>query len=170
MKNSKKVGFLVLITAMILTACKASFSFTGASIDPKVKTVSIDFFAINATLAPPNSGQLFTEALKDIFIAQTNLVLVKSDGDLQFEGYISGYSNNPAAIQGNEQAALTRITMTVKVKFTNTKDEKQNFESNFSRFEDLPASEEFASKEEELINSINEQLTQDIFNKAVTNW
>ncbi len=170
MKNSKKVGFLVLITAIILTACKASFSFTGASIAPEVKTVSIDFFAINATLAPPNSGQLFTEALKNIFIAQTNLVLVKSDGDLQFDGYISGYSNNPIAIQGNEQAALSRITMTVKVKFTNTNDEKQSFESNFSRFEDLPASEELASKEEELINSINEQLTQDIFHKAVTNW
>ena len=113
---------------------------------------------------------MFTEALKDIFIAQTNLVLVKSDGDLQFEGYISDYNNNPVAIQGNEQAALTRVTMTVKVKFTNTNDEKQSFESSFSRFEDLPANEDLASSEEELINAINEQLTQDIFNKAVTNW
>jgi hypothetical protein len=60
--------------------------------------------------------------------------------------------------------------MTVKVTFTNTNDEKQNFESNFSRFEDLNASEDLASREEELINAINEQLTQDIFNKAVTNW
>mgnify|MGYP002632138180 CR=1 FL=1 len=170
MINSKRVGFLVFVIGVVFTACKASFSFTGASISPEVKTVSIDFFAINATLAPPNSGQLFTEALKDIFISQTNLVLVKSDGDLQFEGYISDYGNNPAAIQGNEQAALTRITMTVKVKFTNTNDEKQNFETNFSRFEDLLATEDLASKEEELINSINEQLTQDIFNKAVTNW
>ena len=170
MRNSKKASFLVLVMAVVFTACNASFSFTGASISPEVKTVSIDFFAINATLAPPNSGQLFTEALKDIFISQTNLVLVKSDGDLQFEGYISNYSNNPVAIQGNEQAALTRITMTVKVKFTNTNDEEQNFESSFSRFEDLPATDDLASKEEELINSINEQLTQDIFNKAVTNW
>ena len=170
MRNSKQVGFLMLITAVILSACKASFSFTGASIAPEVKTVSVDFFAINASLAPPNSGQLFTEALKDIFIAQTNLVLVKSDGDLQFEGYVSDYNNNPVAIQGNEQAALTRVTMTVKVKFTNTNDEKQSFESSFSRFEDLPANEDLASSEEELINAINEQLTQDIFNKAVTNW
>tara|TARA_B110000046_G_scaffold28052_1_gene28746 strand:- start:38899 stop:39411 length:513 start_codon:yes stop_codon:yes gene_type:complete len=170
MRNSKKIGFLVFILAVFLAACKASFSFTGASISPEVKTVSIDFFAINAALAPPNSGQLFTEALKDIFISQTNLVLVKSDGDLQFEGYISNYSNNPVAIQGNEQAALTRVTITVKVKFMNTKDEKQSFESKFSRFEDLPASEELAAKEEELLNAINEQLTQDIFNKAITNW
>ena len=111
-------------------------------------------------------------ALREIVdgLDQTNLVLVKSDGDLQFEGYISNYSNNPVAIQGNEQAALTRVTITVKVKFMNTKDEKQSFESKFSRFEDLPASEELAAKEEELLNAINEQLTQDIFNKAITNW
>jgi outer membrane lipopolysaccharide assembly protein LptE/RlpB len=170
MRINIKISLLLAVVATLLTACKASFSFTGASISPEVKTVSIDFFPINATLAPPNSGQLFTEALKDIFISQTNLVLVKNDGDLQFEGYISDYSNNPVAIQGNEQAALTRITMTVKVTFTNTNDEKQNFESNFSRFEDLNASEDLASREEELINAINEQLTQDIFNKAVTNW
>lgn len=170
MSNNKKIGFLAIFMATIFTACKVSYSFTGASISPEVKTVSIDFFPINATLAPPTSGQLFTEALKDIFISQTNLVLVKSDGDLQFEGYISNYTNNPVAIQGNEQAALTRVTMTVKVKFTNSNDETQNFESNFSRFEDLASTEDLGSKEEEILNTINEQLTQDIFNKAVTNW
>ncbi len=170
MSNNKKIGFLAFFMAVTFTACKVSYSFTGASISPEVKTVSIDFFSINATLAPPSSGQLFTEALKDIFISQTNLVLVKSDGDLQFEGYISNYTNNPVAIQGNEQAALTRVTMTVKVKFTNSNDETQNFESNFSRFEDLASTEDLGSKEEEILNTINEQLTQDIFNKAVTNW
>jgi len=170
MMSIKKIGLIVAFISLIFTACKASFSFTGASISAEVKTVSVDFFQINSALAPPTSGQLFTEALKDIFISQTNLVLVKRDGDLQFEGYISNYSNNPTAIQGNEQAALSRITMTVNVKFTNTQDETQSFISNFSRFEDLPANEELASREEELLNAINEQLTQDIFNKAVTNW
>jgi outer membrane lipopolysaccharide assembly protein LptE/RlpB len=170
MMSIKKIGLIVAFISLIFTACKASFSFTGASISPEVKTVSVDFFQINSALAPPTSGQLFTEALKDIFISQTNLVLVKREGDLQFEGYISNYSNNPTAIQGNEQAALSRITMTVNVKFTNTQDETQSFESSFSRFEDLPANEELASREEELLNAINEQLTQDIFNKAVTNW
>lgn len=170
MIQNKKIGFLALIVAVVFSACSASFSFTGASISPEIKTVSVDFFPMNTALAPPTSGQLFTEALKDIFINQTNLVLVKSDGDLQFEGYISNYTNNPVAIQGNEQAALTRITMTIKVKFTNTQDETQSFESTFSRFEDLEAADDLTSKEEEILNTINEQLTQDIFNKAVTNW
>ena len=166
----KKIGIISVVIAAMFTACKVSYSFTGASISPEVKTVSVDFFPINSALAPPTSGQLFTEALKDVFISQTNLTLVKSDGDLQFEGYISDYTNNPTAIQGNEVAALSRITMTVNVKFTNTQDETQNFESQFSRFEDLAVNEDLASKEEEILNAINIQLTQDIFNKAVTNW
>lgn len=161
--------FIVIFTSLVLTSC-GIYSFTGASISPDVKTVSIDFFESYAPLAPPTASQLFTEALKDIFLSQTNLVLVQSDGDLQFEGSIINYQANPMAIQGNETAALTRVTMTVKVKFTNQKDETQNFDTDFSRFEDFESSQDLSAVEEEILNSINDQLTQDIFNKSVTNW
>lgn len=161
---------LVTIIAMGLWACTASYSFTGASISPEVKTVSIDFFPNQASLAPPSVGQDFTEALKDIFLSQTNLTLVTSGGDLTFEGYISNYTANPVSIQGDETAALTRVTMTVKVIFTDNNDEKNSFESSFSSYEDFETSKSLSTVEEELIKSINEQLVQDIFNKSVTNW
>lgn len=163
---------LILLILCISTYSSCGiYSFTGASISPEVKTVSIDFFPSYAPLAPPNASQLFTEALKDIFLSQTNLVLVQSDGDLQFEGAITNYQAAPVAIQGDETAALTRVTMTVKVKFINQKEESQNFDTNFSRFEDFEAAaNNLSSVEEEILNSINDQLTQDIFNKSVTNW
>lgn len=172
MKLSSKL-FLFFIGMAILSlpfSCKPSYSFTGASISPEIQTVSIDFFPSYAPLAPPIASQFFTEAMKDIFLAQTNLTLVKEDGDLQFSGSIVDYNNMPVAIQGDETAALTRVTMTVKVKFVNTVDESQSFESNFSRFEDFPTSNDLSSVEQEILTSINNQLTQDIFNKAVTNW
>ena len=168
-----KTKFFLLyffITTILFSGCTASYSFTGASISPEVKTVSIDFFPSNASLAPPTASQAFTEAMKDIFLSQTNLILVKDDGDLQFEGFISNYTANPVAIQGNETAALTRVTMTVNVKFTNTQDEQQSFETSFARYEDFETSQNLSAVEEELLASINNQLTQDIFNKAVTNW
>lgn len=161
--------FFVLVLVSGLLSCK-TYSFTGASISPEVKTVSIDFFPAYAPLAPPIAGQLFTEALKDIFLSQTNLVLVQSDGDLQFEGSIVGYQTAPVAIQGNETAALTRVTMNVKVKFVNQVEEGQDFETTFSRFEDFETTQDLSSVEEDLLNSINNQLVQDIFNKSVTNW
>jgi hypothetical protein len=56
------------------------------------------------------------------------------------------------------------------VKFTNLKDEKQNFESSFSRYADFSSSQNLTSVEDELIRQINDQLVDDIFNKAVINW
>ena len=168
MKQLIRVSFIISII-LSLAGCGV-YSFTGASISPEVKTVSIDFFPAYAPLAPPIAGQLFTEDLKDIFLSQTNLVLVQTDGDLQFEGAITNYTTAPVAIQGNETAALTRVSMTVKVKFTNQKEEGQDFETTFTRFEDFETTTDLSSVEEELLNSINDQLVQDIFNKSVTNW
>lgn len=161
---------LLIIT--LLPSCKVGYSFSGASIAPDVKTVSIKTFQNVAPLAQPTLSQTFTESLKDIFITQTNLSLVEKGGDLQFEGKITGYNVTPVAIQGNQlsTASLNRLTVTVQVKFINTKDEKQNFEQSFSRFTDFDASRNLSSVENELIKDINSQLSQDIFNRAVTNW
>lgn len=154
----------------MVVSCKVNYSFTGASIPEDVKTVSVKTFQSYASLANANLSQSFTEALKDIFISQTNLDLVAKDGDIRFEGAITGYQVSSVAIQGNETAALNRLTITVKVKFTNIKDSKQNFETSFARFADYESSQNLASVEDELIKDINGQLTQDIFNRAVSNW
>ena len=147
-----------------------NYSFTGASIAEDVKTVSIKTFQSYAPLANANLSQTFTEALKDKFLSQTNLDLVMNNGDLQFEGAITGYAVTSIAIQGNETAALNRLTITVKVKFTNTKDDKLDYETSFSRYTDYESSQNLASIEDGLITEINDQLSQDIFNKAVSNW
>jgi outer membrane lipopolysaccharide assembly protein LptE/RlpB len=147
-----------------------NYSFTGASIAEEVKTVSVKTFRSYAPLANANLSQTFTEELKDKFLSQTNLDLARRDGDLQFEGSITGYTVTSVAIQGNQTAALNRLTITVKVKFTNTKDKEADFETSFSRYLDYDSSQNLSSIEDELIKDINDQLTQDIFNKAVSNW
>lgn len=152
------------------SSCKINYSFSGASVSPDVKTVSIQTFRNNATLAPPTLSQSITESVKDIFTSQTNLGIVSSGGDLNFEGEITNYITSPVAIQSNDQAALNRLTITVSVKFTNAKDEKQNFETTFSRYADYSSSQSLPAVQESLIEEINKQLTQDIFNKAMINW
>jgi len=159
-------GFLLLA----FTSCRVSYSFTGASISPDVKTVSIHNFPNNATLVVPTLSRSITDALRDYFTSNTNLMIVDRGGDLNIEGSIIDYSLKPTAIQGSEIAALNRLTITVKVKFTNRKNEKQNFESDFSRYADFPVSQNLNAVQETLISQIDDQLVQDIFNKAVVNW
>ena len=111
-----------------------------------------------------------TDALRDYFTSQTNLELVDKGGDLNIEGAITGYVVQPIAIQGNETAAMNRLTITVSVKFTNKTNEKQNFETTFSRYQDYQSTLNLSSVQDGLIKEINDQLVQDVFNKAVVNW
>ena len=93
-----------------------------------------------------------------------------NDGDLNIEGEITGYATKPIAITGDQTAALNRLTITVKVKFTNKFDETQNFETSFSRYEDYESTKNLSDIEDVLIEQINSYLIEDIFNKAVVNW
>lgn len=172
--TNKVVGVAALMTiffiALFSESCKMSYSFTGASISPEVKTISIENFPNKALLVVPTLSRNLTEALQNYFTSQTNLVLVERNGDLQLEGAITGYTVQPQAISGNEVAQLNRLTITVKVTFTNKFNEKQNFDQNFSRYLDYPSSQNLVNVQDALIAEINDQLVQDIFNKAVVNW
>lgn len=164
------VACCLLSVFFLASSCKVNYSMTGASISPDVKTFNIKYFQKTAALGPASLGQVFTEQLKTKFLSQTTLAPVDRDGDLTFEGAINGYSVQPLAIQADETAAQNRLVITVNVKFTNLKDEKQNFESSFSRYADFSSSQNLTAVEDELIRQINEQLVDDIFNKAVINW
>ena len=96
--------------------------------------------------------------------------MVDREADLTLEGGIPGYTISPLSIQANETAAQNRLSITVNVKFTNLKDEKHNFESSFTRFADFESSQNISTVEDQLIKEINEQIIDDIFNKAVINW
>jgi len=175
MRSSQNKGFRFLIPAILIagflgwSGC-GIYSFTGASISPDVKTISIKYFPNNALLVQPTLSNTFTETLRDKFTNQTNLKLVNNGGDLNIEGEITGYGSEPVAIQGDQQAALQRLKITISLRFTNKKDEKQNFETSFSRYEDFDASKRLSEVEEGLIGTITDALAQDVFNKAVVNW
>lgn len=166
----KKINFLLIsITLLLINGCGV-YSFTGASISPDIKSISIQQFPNLALLVQPTLSQTFTMALRDKFASQTNLNIVQNNGDLNIEGEITGYTNQPVAIQGNQQAALNRLTITVKVRFTNKKNNKQDFESIFTRYRDYSSQSNLSAVENDLIKEINTDLVEDIFNKAVVNW
>jgi len=160
---------LSFVLSTVLTGCGV-YSFTGASVPPEAKSVSIAMFPNKAELVQPTLSQSFTEALREKFSSQTNLALVPRNGDLHFEGEITGYSTEPVAITGQQQAALIRLKITVNVRYVNKFNPKDNFETSFSRYEDYSSSQNLASVELDLISKINEALVDDIFNKSVVNW
>lgn len=105
-------------------------------------------------------------------MAETNLIIMtKQQGDLHFEGQITGYNTSPVAIQaGSDQAQKNRLTITVKVKFKNTFEPKNDYESSFTRYADYESSQSLEAVQGTLVATIVEELVDDIFNRAVINW
>ena len=167
------VAVSVFLMGWMVTACKVSYSFSGASISPDVKTCNVQYFPMrvkSGSTVNPNLSQYFTEALKNKIIAQTSLTLTDGDADVEFSGEITDYKVEPVAITGNETAGLNRFTITVHVRFVNNVDPDQSFDASFSRYEDYPSTQDFGSVEQDLVQKNVRNLVEDIFNKAFVNW
>src|SRR6056297_3146446 len=169
-KRSGLLLILVICLGGIYTSCKISYSFTGANISPDVKTYSVYYFPNRARLVNPTLSQSFTEALREKLQRQTSLNELGENGDLIFEGQITDYDYRPMAIQERDQAALSRLTVRVKVKYTNNKDPDQSLEQTFSAFEDFDNTLPLTEAEDQIIPEIIEKLNDDIFNATIANW
>ena len=147
------------------------YSFTGISIDSNTKTFQVNYFQSNAALIEPGIERDFTLALQDLILNQTNLDLVKSNGDIIYEGEIVEYRIAPTTATANNTAAQNRLTITVNVRFINTNDEEADFEKRFSFFYDYSGSEQLVGAQKTTaITEIYERLTQDIINASLANW
>jgi hypothetical protein len=163
----------VLLTSVVFTACKVTYSFTGASIAANVKTFSVYYFPNRAKLVNPNLSQLLTQGpdgLENKLIKQTSLSQIKENGDLEFSGQITEYNVKPMNISQGDIAAQNRLTISIKVKYTNNKDHEQDWEKTFTEYEDFDSNKSLNDVEDSLVAEIIKKLADDIFNASVANW
>lgn len=160
----------LVVTTFIVQSC-GIYSFTGTSIQPDVKTVTIPFFEYKALKVNPSLSNQLTEALQEKFRRLTRLELVDEEGDLEIVGTVVGYDVRATAITASEQAAQNRLTVSVKVSFTNRKYPEESFpDKSFSAYADFDAMQTLDAVEATLCEEIVEKLCEDIFNGTVANW
>lgn len=169
LKKIVAYSLAALLLACGISSCKV-YSFTGASIPADIHTVSVDLFQNRASNGPVTLSQAFTDKLKFKMQTEANLKQVANEGDLQFSGAITGYTYTSDAPVAGATSGLNKLTITVQVKFINSKDEKDTWEQNFSRYAQYSSSDDISSVEDRLINEINTQLVDDIFKQALVKW
>ncbi len=162
--------FILTAFDCLLPSCKVSYSFTGANISADVKTFSVYYFPNRARLVNPTLSTDFTEKLKEKMLRQTSLKEELENGHLVFEGQITDYDVRPMAIQKEDLAAQNRLTITVRLKYTNNKDHEQDFDRSFSSYEDFSSSMSLNDVESSIVPEILEKLMDDIFNATIANW
>jgi membrane protein implicated in regulation of membrane protease activity len=165
--------FILLVIAILFIAasgCKVTYSFSGVTISPLIKTISIQYFQNRASLVQPGLSQNLTDALIDKCKAQTGRNLTNGMGDVNFEGEISDYNTKPITVSAGERAAMNRFTISVKVKYTNSVNPELSYEKTFTRYEDYDSNLNLSNVEKELTDKITELIVEDIFNAAFVNW
>ena len=160
----------ILIATITILGCGA-YSFTGASVSPDTKTFQVNYFQNNAPLIEPGLDRDFTIALQDLIQNQTSLDLVKSNGDLVYEGEIVEYRISPTTATAQNTAAQNRLTIAVKVHFFDKHDEDAEFDQRFSFYFDYAGSAQLVGGQKSTaIAEIFERITQDIFNASLAKW
>lgn len=161
----------VLLIGFIVVSCSISYKFNGSSIDyTQTRTITIADFPNNATLVYPQLATKFNTSLKDIFARRTKLQNVKRNGDMQIEGEITDYKLTSLSIQSNALAAQTQLTMTVRFKFTNSKNPKDDLETTLSASQTFDSSKMLTSVQETLVDAMVKELTEKIYNQTVARW
>ena len=154
----------------LLAGC-GIYSFTGTSIEPDVHTICIPTFEYKAMRVNPSLSNELSEALRTRFRRMTRLEQVELDGDLEITGEIVGYDVAASAVTANEVAAQNRLTVTIKVDFTNIKHPESSFSGNsFSAYADYDSTNSLDAVESTLCAEIIDKLIEDIFNATVAQW
>lgn len=161
----------VCLGLLLVTACSISYKFNGASIDyTKVKTIMISDFTNQASYVNPTLAPEFTEELKDIYIRQTRLEQVTSNGDLALEGEVTGYDFTPMAVKEDALASQTRLTITVRVRYMNNTNPDEDFEQSFSAYREFDSNLMVQQVESSLCAEIIEEIVDQVYNATVANW
>ncbi len=173
MKNL--INILIASLSIFMVGCGYTVGYTlsGASIPPAAKTYSVAYFPNNATMVAPILSSTITDALKEYYNKRTRLTAVSEGGDFAFEGEITNYTSTTASVSSstsNDYGALNRLTITVKVKFTNAIEEAASFNQTFSAFADYESTKLLTEVEGDLIPEIVDQIVDDIFQASASNW
>ena len=162
---------LCLYIMFILQSCSVKYSLTGASISPETTSFQVNYFQNNAPLIEPGIERDFTNKLIDLLINQTSLELVKSKGDLVYEGEIVEYRISPTTATADNRAAQNRLTVAINIRFYDIQDPDADFEKRFSFYYDYAGNVQLiGSQRDTALDEIFERITQDVFNASLAKW
>lgn len=168
-KHLRLIASVIIIAA--IPACKISYKFNGSALDYTVyKTIHVSEFPIRAALVYPPLQQTFENELLDYITRNTRLQIVDGASDLQLEGEITGYSLSPQAVTENALASQTRLTITVRLKYIDNKQESKSIDQTFSAYRDFDSSLMLTDVQDDLCQQISKELVELIFNATLGDW
>jgi len=175
MKNDKVKSIMYFLIwaasispAVVFSGC--TYSFKGGSVPANLKTVAIPIVEDQSGYGDPTLRELLTQKLVERFSNDNSLQLSdRNTADSMLEGVVTEVTDKPEVIQGDEQVAQKRITITVSMTFQDMKLRKKIWEKNFSNWGNYPSSGGLTQRNEGVQTAVD-KLTEDILNDTVAGW
>ncbi|MCM1336478.1 MAG: LPS assembly lipoprotein LptE [Candidatus Amulumruptor caecigallinarius] len=162
---------LVATLLLPLSACHISYKLNGAALDYSVyKTIHIGQFPIRTPMVYAPLQPMFENGLSDYIARNTRLQTTDGPADLGIEGEFTGYTITGQAVGADALSTQSRLTITVRVRYTNNKDESKSVDQSFSAYRDFDASQDLSSVEDQLCQEITDELYDLIFNSTLGDW
>lgn len=166
----KRLIYLILLV-IIMTGCTVSYKFNGSNINySETPTLDIRDFQNQAELVYAPLTQVFNERMKDVFIRGTKLQLTSIAPSMEIEGEIVRYYLTPLAVQENNLASQTRLTMEVRYRFRNNVRSEEDKEETISAYRDFESSRMLTDVQDQLIEELTKEIVDQIFNATMSNW
>lgn len=156
-----------------LAGCRVSYKLNGSALDYNVyHTISVGNFPIRAALVYAPLQQTFENALLDYIERNTRLqtTVDGTNSDIELEGEITNYALSPQAVGTDAYATQTRLTITVRVRYTDNRDSNKDVDQTFSAYRDFDASQMLTDVQDQLCQEISQELVELIFNATLGNW
>lgn len=173
--KSIKIYFFSLLVCtgciFALVSCAVSIKFNGANIDySTTRSISVADFPNNAPMVNPTLSNNLSEGIRDLYQRQTRLEVLRKGGDLELEGEIIGYDIAAMAISADSYASETKLTIRVRVRFTNNINPEESFEKTYSAFQTFDSSQMLSDVQDELCNTMITEIAENIYNDTVAKW
>ena len=168
---NRRRPLLLLLLALLVSACTVSYRFNGASIDyTTTQTIQIDNFPIRSAYVWAPMQSIFQNRITEVYLNQTKLRQVKKNGDLQLAGEIVAFDQFNKGISSSGYSSQVQLKMTVNVRFINNKKHSDDFERQFTASTEYDASQQLNAVQEDLVTQMTKDIVDQIFNATVANW
>lgn len=167
-QKAKGVRSALLVFLVLLAGC--TYSFTGASVPPHLKTIAIPAVEDQSGFGDPTLRDSFTRDLMQQFTSDNTLEISdRANADAVLEGVITDVRDAPAVLQDGENVSARRISVSVRMTFQDLKLRKKVWEKTFTQYGDYPSGGGLAQRKEGVDEAVR-KLTEDILNETVAGW
>jgi len=166
--DSRITILLFVLCSTLYAGC--SYSFTGSSVPPHLKTVAVPLFDDQSGFGEPNLREKFTNKLIEKIQSDNSLQIgEKATSDAELQGNITSVNDAPAVVNPGETVSKRKVTITISASFYDKVLKKKMWEKSFSNWGNYETGSGIAERTKG-IDEAMEKITEDILLETVSGW